>query len=95
MNGSLHFAVSIDELLGYRLSQREEAHANTKKEAERLAEVGTLEERLAFARNALVRYPYDPELRQNLAVCLYIHDRGAMPGACRTTSVQTIPPAEP
>ncbi len=49
MNGSLHFAVSIDELLGYRLSQREEALANTKKEAERLAEVGTLEERLAFA----------------------------------------------
>ena len=65
------FSVSTDELLGYKLSQREEEIANIKKEMSRLAEDGTIEERIAFARNAISRYPADFEIKENLAVCLY------------------------
>ena len=65
------FSVSTDELLGYKLSQREEEILNIKKEISRLAEVGTIEERIAFARNALSRYPSDFEIKANLATCLY------------------------
>ena len=64
------FAVSTDELLGYRLSEREEELVRIKKEMERLAEVGSVEERVAFARNAFARYPNDYEIRDMLAVCL-------------------------
>ncbi len=65
------FSVSTDELLGYKHSQREEEIANIKMEMSRLAEVGTIEKRIAFARNAISRYPSDFEIRENLAVCLY------------------------
>lgn len=65
------FSVSTDELLGYKLSQREEEIASIKKEISRLAEVGTTHERIAFARNAFARYPADFEIKVNLAVCLY------------------------
>jgi transcriptional regulator with XRE-family HTH domain len=65
------FAVSTDELLGYKLSEREEELARIKKEMDRLAEVGSVEERVAYARNAFARYPNDYEVRYNLAVCLY------------------------
>lgn len=65
------FSVSTDELLGYKRSEREEELAKIKKEIDRLAEVGTLEERVAFSRNAFSRYPADCEIKQNLAVCLY------------------------
>ena len=65
------FAVSTDELLGYKLSEREEELANIKKEMERLAEVGSDEERVAYARSAYARYPNDYDIRDNLAVCLY------------------------
>ena len=65
------FSVSTDELLGYRRSEREEALAEVKKETARLAEVGTIEERVALARSACSRFPSDAELRENLAVCLY------------------------
>lgn len=64
------FSVSTDVLLGYKLSEREEKIANIKKEMERISEVGTIEERIAFARNALSRYPSDYEIKENLAVCL-------------------------
>ncbi len=64
------FSVSTDELLGYKLSEREEELAKIKKEMERLAEVGSVEERVAYARNAYARYPNDYEIRDNLAVCL-------------------------
>ncbi len=64
------FSVSTDELLGYRLSEREQELSNIKKEMERLAEVGSVEERVAYARNAFARYPNDYEIRDNLAVCL-------------------------
>ena len=65
------FSVSIDELLGYKLSQRAEEIINIKKEISRLAEIATLEERITFARNAISRYPTDFEIKENLAVCLY------------------------
>lgn len=65
------FAVSTDELLGYRLSEREEELARIKKEMDRLSEVGTLEESLAFARYAYSKYPSDCEIKENLACCLY------------------------
>lgn len=65
------FSVSTDELLGYRMSEREERLAEIKKEMSRLAEVGTIEERIEFARIAVSKYPADCELKENLAVCLY------------------------
>ena len=65
------FSVSTDELLGYKASEREQELAGIKKELERLAEVGTIEERVVYARNAFARYPNDYELRDHLAVCLY------------------------
>ena len=65
------FSVSTDELLGYRMSEREQRHADIRKEMSRLAEVGTIEERIAFARAALAEYPADYDFRENLAVCLY------------------------
>ena len=64
------FAVSTDELLGYKLSERERELADIKKEMERLAEVGSVEERVAYARNAFARYPNDYEIRDMLAVSL-------------------------
>ena len=65
------FAVSTDELLGYKLSEREEELARIKKEMDRLDEDGTIEEQLAFARNANSKYPADYEIKVNLACCLY------------------------
>ena len=65
------FSVSVDELIGYRLSEREKELADIKKELERLSEVGSVEERVSYARNAFTRYPIDYEIRDNLAVCLY------------------------
>lgn len=66
------FAVSTDELLGYKLSEREQELADIKKEMERLDEVGSTEECLAFARNAFARYPNDYEIRLNLGI--YLHN---------------------
>lgn len=65
------FSVSVDELIGYRLSEREEELANIKRELDRLSEVGSVEERVTYARNAFARYPNDYEIREHLAVCLY------------------------
>ena len=65
------FSVSTDELLGYKLSEREKSLADIKSELERLAEVGGIDERIAYARNALALYPSDFEIKDSLAVCLY------------------------
>lgn len=65
------FNVSTDELLGYKLSERENDIANIKKEMSRFSEIGTIEERIAFARNAISKYPSDNDIKENLAVCLY------------------------
>ena len=77
------FKVSTDELLGYKLSEREQELADIKKEIERLDEVGSIEECLALARNAFARYPNDSEIRLNLGICLHntwdeTHDEGLL-----------------
>ena len=64
------FSVSTDELLGYKLSEREEELANIKKELRRLEEVGTHQEKLSFARDAFVKFPNDSEIKVYLAACL-------------------------
>ena len=46
------FSISTDELLGYKLSEREQELADIKKEMERLSEVGSIEDNLAYAGNA-------------------------------------------
>lgn len=66
------FSVSTDELLGYKLSEREQELSDIKKEMECLAEIGSVEAQVAYARNAYARYPNDYEIRYNLAVCLYL-----------------------
>lgn len=65
------FSVSTDELLGYKMSERETRLAEIKKEMKRLQEVGTIEERINFARVALSKFPSDCEIKANLAACLY------------------------
>jgi len=64
------FSVSTDELLGYKLSEREQELVNIKKELRRLAEVGTHQEKLSFARNAFVKFPNDQKIKVYLAACL-------------------------
>ena len=58
------FSVSTDELLGYKLSQREKEIADIKKEISRLSEVGRIDERIAFARDAISRFPADFEIKE-------------------------------
>ena len=65
------FAVSIDELIGYRKSEREEKLDRIHKELNRLSEVGTVDERIRFARESLIHFPGDEEIRSHLATCLY------------------------
>ena len=65
------FAVSIDELIGYRMSEREAELSRIKEEMKRLSEVGTIDERINFSRNALIRFPGDREIKNQLAVSLY------------------------
>ena len=65
------FSVSVDELIGYKLSEREEELASIKKEMSRLGEVGKISERIAFARESMAKYPFDFEIKVNLATCLY------------------------
>lgn len=67
------FAVSIDELIGYRKSEREEKLDRIHKELNRLSEVGTVDERIRFARESLIHFPGDEEIRYYLATCLCFH----------------------
>ncbi len=64
------FSVSTDDLLGYNLNERDAKIRQIKIEIKRLDEVGTINERTVFARNAVAQYPSDLRLQQNLAVCL-------------------------
>ena len=61
----------MDELIGYKAIRKEEELADIKREMYRLSEVGSVEERVTYARNAFTRYPNDYEIREYLAVCLY------------------------
>ena len=62
-----YFKVSIDELLGYRQSEREEELASIHADIKRLKEVGTIEERIRFARESLIRFPGDDIIKEELA----------------------------
>lgn len=61
------FGVTSDELLGIKKSEREARLAEIYKEIKRLDEVGTEEENLAFARQAVAEFPSEEELQLNLA----------------------------
>ena len=65
------FSVSIDELLGYRKSEREEELTRIHLEINCLKEVGTIEERISFARESLIRFPGDDTIKEELAISLY------------------------
>lgn len=65
------FAVSIDELLGYRPDEREANLIALRREADRIAETGSVDEQINHARRALVSYPFDTELKLHLATALY------------------------
>lgn len=65
-----YFNISVDELIGYKLSEKEERLKEIKKEIQRLNEVGDYNEQLEYARYAISLYPSDDELRLNLANCL-------------------------
>ena len=64
------FKVSIDELLGYKLSQREQELIDIKEEMKRLDEVGMHDENLKFARTAFAKFPNDAQIKVYLADCL-------------------------
>lgn len=65
-----YFNISVDELIGYKLSEKEEKLKEIKKEIKRLEEVGSLQEELEYARYAVSLFPSNPELRLNLANAL-------------------------
>ncbi|MBQ4510822.1 MAG: helix-turn-helix transcriptional regulator [Clostridia bacterium] len=65
-----YFNISVDELIGYRLSEKEENLKQIKQEIKRLEEVADYKEQLEYARYAVSLYPSDDELRLNLAQCL-------------------------
>ncbi len=65
-----YFSLSIDELLGHKLSERETELLKIKKEADRLEAAGSTDEKIAHVRNALVRYPFDLDLKLHLATGL-------------------------
>lgn len=65
-----YFNISVDELVGYKLSEKEEKLKAIKKEIKRLEEVGSIKEDLEYARYAVSLYPSDAELRLNLASAL-------------------------
>ncbi|MBQ0010616.1 MAG: helix-turn-helix transcriptional regulator [Ruminococcus sp.] len=66
------FSVSTDELLGYKISEREAELKNIKNEVHRLATVGaSVDEFIAFARKAYSRFPSDYWIKERLASYLY------------------------
>lgn len=64
------FETTTDELLGYKLSEREQELADIKKEMDRLIEVGTDQEKLSFARASFTKFPNNIEIKGYLASCL-------------------------
>ncbi len=83
------FAVSIDVLLGYKLSEREKELSNIKKELSRLAEDSSEEERVAYARAALTRFPADCDIKMSLAVALY-HSWCNTRGGALVTEIESL-----
>ncbi len=65
-----YFSVSIDELIGYRLSDREQQLEATWDELHRLDEVGSIDEKIAFARHAVTQFPGKHSFKNFLALYL-------------------------
>lgn len=64
------FETTTDDLLGYKLSEKEQELADIKKEMDRLAEVGTDQEKLSFARASFTKFPNNIKIKLYLASCL-------------------------
>ncbi|MBQ8292260.1 MAG: helix-turn-helix transcriptional regulator [Bacilli bacterium] len=64
------FEVTTDELLGYKLSEKEQVLADIKKEMDHLAEIGTDQEKLNFARASFAKFPNNISIKSYLASCL-------------------------
>lgn len=62
-----YFSVTTDVLLGVQKEVRQLRLAEIKKEIKRLKEVGTEEEQLTFARQAVAEFPSEEKLQYNLA----------------------------
>lgn len=62
-----YFSVTTDELLGVKKEERALRLAEIKKEIARLDDVGSLEERIAFARQAVAEFPGEESLQLHLA----------------------------
>ncbi len=65
-----YFSVSIDELIGYKLSAREKALESVREELHKIEEVGTIDEMISFARNAVAQFPGEYSFKNYLAVYL-------------------------
>ncbi len=66
------FGVSVDDLIGYKLSEREKALEEIKKEANRLSELNEFDRLVDFMRASLAAYPFDLDLKLYLASGLYV-----------------------
>lgn len=64
------FGASIDELLGYDMSKRDDTINDLQKEADKLCEAGKHSEAVAVLENALVKYPGNDKLMYRLAWAL-------------------------
>lgn len=64
------FETTTDELLGYKLSEREQELADIMKELDRFAEVGTDQEKLSFARASFAKFPNNIKIKEYLASCI-------------------------
>lgn len=65
-----YFSVSIDELIGYKLSEKEKALESAREELDRVEEVGTIDEKIAVARNAVAQFPGEYSFKNFLALYL-------------------------
>ena len=65
-----YFSVSIDELIGYKLSEKEKALESLREELHRVDEVGTVDEKIAVARNAVAQFPGEHSFKSFLALYL-------------------------
>lgn len=65
-----YFSVSIDELIGYKLSEKEKALESLREELHRVDEVGTVDEKIAVARNAVAQFPGEYSFKSFLALYL-------------------------
>lgn len=65
-----YFSVTTDELLGVNKTERELRLAEIKNEIVRLNDIGSTDEIIAYARQAVAEFPSDEELQLNLATSL-------------------------